>query len=197
MPDAMAAGALSDQALLQRVRDGNHDAFRLLVERYEDQVAATIIGMLGPGPEADDAGQETFVRLYERIDQFRGDSTLRTYLTRIAINQALQALRKRNRWTRRFLSRDRDGPAAPDPAADARDDVETAEEKQLVHRALQELPDHYRAVVVLRLLQGYSTRETAAILDVAEGTVMSRLYRATNKLQALLAPLLRPEHTST
>ncbi len=187
------ATGTSDEELLRRVRAGNRHAFRQLVERYEDRVAATIIGMLGPGADADDAGQETFVRLFERVDQFRGESTLGTYLTRIAINQALQVLRKRKRWTRRFFSREAHADELPHPTGDARDDLEREERKQLTYRALQALSEDHRSVVVLRLLQGYSTKETAEILDIPEGTVMSRLYRASNQLKEQLAPLLAPD----
>ena len=90
-----------DEELLARAGNGDHGAFRMLVERYEGRVAATVIGMLGPGQEADDVGQETFIRLYESLDTFRGDAKLSTYITRIAINQSLKALRRRKRWTRR------------------------------------------------------------------------------------------------
>ena len=186
-------GGPSDEELIRRARQGNRHAFSLLVERYEDRVAATIIGMLGPGADAEDAGQETFVRLYERLDQFRGESSLGTYLTRIAINQALQVLRKRKRWTRRFRSREAHADELPHPTGDARDDLEREERKQLTYCTLQELSEAHRSVVVLRLLQGYSTKETAEILNIPEGTVMSRLYRASNQLAERLAPLLAPD----
>jgi len=93
---------LSDDALIERARDGQAWAFRRLVERYEGRVAATVVGMLGPGGEADDVGQETFIRFYEALDQYRGEAQLGTYLTRIAINQSLKALQRRKRWTDRF-----------------------------------------------------------------------------------------------
>jgi RNA polymerase sigma-70 factor (ECF subfamily) len=178
--------------LLAKARDGNQWAFRRLVERYEDQVAATVVGMLGRGPEADDVGQETFIRFYERMDQFRGEASLGTYLTRIAINQSLKALRRRKRWYERFLSRDDQETFVDEPAADGGDAAEKSERTELVHAALQELAEHHRSVVVLRLLKGYSTKETAELLDVPEGTVMSRLHRATNRLEDLLGPLIEP-----
>jgi RNA polymerase sigma-70 factor (ECF subfamily) len=179
--------------LLDRARDGNQWAFRRLVERYENQVAATVVGMLGPGPEADDVGQETFIRFYEAMDQFRGEASLGTYLTRIAINQSLKALRKRKRWYNRFFSRDDEETFVDEPALDGEEAVAENERSELVHEALQELSEHHRSVVVLRLLQGYSTKETAELLDVPEGTVMSRLYRATDRLEDLLGPLIEPQ----
>lgn len=180
----------TDEALLAKARDGDSWAFKRLVDRYEDQVAATVVGMLGPGPEADDVGQETFIRFYEAMDQFRGEASLGTYLTRIAINQSLKAIRKRKRWYDRFFSRDDEESFIDEPAVEGEEAIDENEHSEWVHTALQHLSEHHRSVVVLRLLEGYSTKETAEILDIPEGTVMSRLYRATDRLEELLGPLI-------
>ncbi|RMH54101.1 MAG: sigma-70 family RNA polymerase sigma factor, partial [Bacteroidetes bacterium] len=87
----------SDETLVARARQGDEQAFRNLVERYESTVAATVIGMLGAGPEAEDVGQETFIRFYRALHQFRGEAAVGTYLTRIAINLSLNALKRRRR----------------------------------------------------------------------------------------------------
>lgn len=173
--------AESDQGLIERARSGDERAFRLLVERYEPRVAATVIGMLGPGDDAEDAGQETFIRLYRSLDRFRGEASLATYLTRIAINLSLTALRKRKRMRSRFVSRE-SAPGA-DRVADPRRDLEQAEARRRVRRAIDRLSADHRAVVVLRMIEGYSTHEAAEILDVPEGTVMSRLARAMKRLE--------------
>lgn len=192
----MAEHCPSDEELLARARSGDAQAFAALVERYEGPVAATVIGMLGPGPEADDVGQETFIRFYNHLDQFRGEARLGTYLTRIATNQSLKALRTRTRRASRLLSRDDEDAFIDEPATDGDDAVDAREEAALVHRALQHLSDQHRAVVVLRMLEGYSTKETAEILGIPDGTVMSRLYRAMDQLEALLAPLLPSDAAS-
>jgi RNA polymerase sigma-70 factor (ECF subfamily) len=197
-PLPVTASEPTDADLLARARDGASWAFRRLVERYQDQVAATVVGMLGPGAEADDVGQETFIRFYEAMDQFRGDAELGTYLTRIAINQSLKALNRRKRWYERFWSRDGapDDALPPEPSTEGDDAIDEDERSALVHRALAELSDAHRAVVVLRMLKGYSTRETAEILDIPEGTVMSRLYRATSNLETLLGPYISADDLS-
>lgn len=187
MPDAIRP---TDDELLSGARSGDERALRRIIERYEGKVAATVIGMLGPGPEADDVGQETFIRFYKAIDKFRGESALGTYLTRIAINQSLKALRRRRSWHERFLSRDDEAAEFDEPADDGESVVEAADRRELVHAALQKLNPDQRAVTVLRFMEGYSTKETAAILGVPEGTVMSRLSRATDKLGDLLRPIL-------
>ena len=175
----------TDRALIDQARAGDEAALRTLIERYEPQVAATVVGMLGPGDEADDVGQETFVRFYQSLDKFRGDAALSTYLTRIAINLSLNALerRKRQRW--RFWSRD-DEQAPPEPSVDGRDEQATSERAQAVQAALNQLKPAFRAVVLLRMIEGYSTKETAALLEIAEGTVLSRLSRGMKQLETIL-----------
>ena len=94
----------SDSALIVRARRGDARAFRTIVERYQEAVARTVIGMLGPGDEADDVGQETFIRLHGSLNRFRGDAGLKTYLTKIAMNLSLNALKRRKRQRGRLVS---------------------------------------------------------------------------------------------
>src|SRR5215207_4833149 len=109
---------LTDQELIGRARAGDERAFRLLVERFEPVVAATVTGMLGPGDDADDVGQETFIRFYRALGDFRGEASVKTYLRRIAVNLSLNALKRRRRFALRFLSRDRAREPLPEPAAE-------------------------------------------------------------------------------
>ncbi len=179
----------SDETLVEKARNGDDAAFRELVERYEGQVAATIVGILGPGPAADDAGQETFVKFYDALDQFRGEASVGTYLTRIATNTALDAQKKRKRQARRQVSRDDpDAHLSERAQNDTHRAVELSEKDELVHRAIQQLDDKFRSVVALRMLRGLSTKETAEVLDIPSGTVLSRLYRAKDKLKDALKP---------
>ena len=185
----MVEKSRSEEKLIEEARRGNEAAFRALVEKYESLVAATAIGMLGDGADAEDVGQETFVRFWGALERFRGDAAVGTYLTRIAINLSLNALERRKRARGRFRSLDAEGEAPP-PAADARDDQEKRERGEWVRAAVAELKPEHRAVVVLRMIDGYSTRETAALLNLPEGTVLSRLYRGMEKLKGLLGSAL-------
>jgi RNA polymerase sigma-70 factor (ECF subfamily) len=175
---------VSDQALIERAREGDDAAFRDLVERYESRVAATVIGMLGPGDEAEDVGQETFIRLYRSLDRFRGDSSLGTYLTRIAINLSLTALKKRKRRMSRFVRQDETERDRPEASWDPRDQIERSEDIRRVRAAVTRLAPNHRTVIVLRMIDGYSTKETAEILGIPAGTVMSRLARAMERLES-------------
>jgi len=185
-----SAASPSDDELLFQARAGDRRSFSKLIERYESVVAATVVGMLGPCPEADDVGQETFIRFYRSISRFRGESSLATYLTRIAINQSLKALKRRKRDNTRQLSRDEADRHELYARGDANCDTDRLEQIKLVQSAVGELNPAHRSVVVLRMFNGYSTKETATILGIAPGTVMSRLSRALSKLETKLSPLI-------
>jgi RNA polymerase sigma-70 factor (ECF subfamily) len=200
VPDAPVVFAdLPDAELLARARRGDQGAFRALVERFEPVVAGVVIGMLGGGDDADDVGQETFIRFHGAMAQFRGEASLATYLRRIAMNLSLNALKRRKRHGLRFVSRDgaaaprlssRPEPALMEPPVGAYD-AERAERIDMVRRAVAALGEKQRAVVVLRLFDGLSTNETAAVLELPPGTVMSRLSRGLAGLKRLLAPYAR------
>ena len=184
------AAGLTDGELVERARAGDALAFEQIVHRYEGQVAATVIGMMGRCLEADDVGQETFIRLHTYLHKYRGDAALGTYIVRIAINQTLKALQRRKQWRQRFMRYDQEAPESMEPVVKGGDAVDARERERLVHVALGQINPEQRAVVVLRMLEGYSTRETAVMLNVPEGTVMSRLSRALERLKGLLGPLL-------
>jgi RNA polymerase sigma-70 factor (ECF subfamily) len=172
-----------ENELIQRARRGDEEAFREIIKQHEHQVAATVIGILGNGPEVDDLGQETFVQFYRSMERFRGDSQLGTYLTRIAINLSLNELRRRKKLAR-FLE-----PGPPGNGNTVRSHKEqesSAAIRELIQRGLQRLPTEFRTVLVLRLMDGYSTRETADILRLPQGTVLSRLARGQAKLKEII-----------
>ncbi|MEP6492508.1 MAG: sigma-70 family RNA polymerase sigma factor [bacterium] len=181
----------SDAELIARARTGDDHAFGVLVQRYEGAVAATVIGMLGRGDDADDVGQETFIRFHRALDRFRGESSLKTYLTHIAMNLSLNTLKRRRRSLLRFVSRDEHDVDLPEPRVGPDGEVDANELQMLVRAAVARLGEKHRAVVVLRLFQDCSTRETAEILGVPEGTVLSRLSRAMKELEARLEPYVR------
>ncbi len=183
----MTEKTLTDDKLIMAAREGDQNAFQELVRRHESRVAATVIGMLGRCAEAEDVGQETFIRFYRGLRKFRVESIVGTYLTRIAINLSLNELKRRRRRSLLFFSRPiEEIYDIPDPKADS----ELNEDREMVQRAIQKLESKFRSVVVLRLIDGYSTRETADILNVPVGTVLSRLARAQTKLKEVLSPYI-------
>ena len=181
---------MTDRELIEQAKAGNSKAFEELVKRYEPHVAAVVVGMLGDRQEADDVGQEVFVRFYRSLDRFRGEAALGTYLTRIAINLSLNELKRRKR--RRLLFR-RSDEALQIASSDPEDAIASRETKALVQRAIQQLDPVFRSVLVLRLIEGYSTEETADLLGIPLGTVLSRLSRAQKRLKEILTPFVQEE----
>lgn len=181
-----------EQELLDAARRGDHEAFKEFIRMHEHRVARTVMSMLGHCPEAEDVGQETFIRFYKSLDRFRGDSSVATYLTRIAINLSLNELKRRGRKEKLFFS----GPGSRsegdllDRLPGKNPGTETQEAKEIVQYGIRQLKPEFRAVIVLRLIEGYSTGETAAILKLPKGTVLSRLSRAQIKLREILKPFL-------
>lgn len=149
-----------------------------------------MIGMLGHTTEAEDVGQETFVRFYQSLNQFRGESKIGTYLTRIAINLSLNEIRRRKRRRNLFFSKNESTIENVPDTHDLKDQKET---NKLVQWGLQKLPPNFQSVIVLRLIDGYSTEETAKILNLPLGTVLSRLARAQKKLKEILTPVFKGE----
>ena len=184
----MREDALNDVALVEAARDGSEEAFRELVARYENRVASVVIRMLGDTPEAEDVGQETFIRFYRGLRRFRGQASVGTYLTRIAINLSLTELKKRRRRSI-FVPFTPPGGEHDAPELDYADPAASAEYDDTADRiqaALHRLKPEFRSVIVLRLMDGYSTKETAGLLGLPIGTVLSRLRRSQEKLKRML-----------
>ncbi len=175
---------------LEQARGGDESAFERLVQRHEGRVAATVIGMLGSGMDAEDVGQEVFIRLHANLHRFRGEAQLGTWLTRVAINRCLDRLRSRQGVLGRWLGLEPSELGSLEPRLSGEEVLDARERSRLVQDAVRRLKPAWRAVVVLRLLQGYSTLETAELLGLPKGTVLSRLARGSQKLREELGPLL-------
>lgn len=179
--------------LIKQVQEGDLSSFEMIMSRHKPKVAAVIMGMLGDGELTEDVGQEVFIRFYKTIDKFKGDSELSTYLIRIAINLSINEINKRKK--RHFVSFDDVYSSESSDPHDRENSPENRDLKEILDRAIQTLDSKYRKVIVLRLVNGYSTKETAKILDLPLGTVLSRLARGQKKLQEVLKPFYNKETT--
>lgn len=175
----------SETDLVQLAQKGNNKAFQLLVEQYALSVRKTVIGMLGEGAAAEDVAQEVFIRLHKALPKFRGDAQLSTYIHRIAVNLSLTELKKQQRRRKWQLPFNRE-TTVQSHQIKGEDQQARKDLKDLIDLALQQIDADFRAVVVLRLVQGYSLKETADILNIPAGTVASRLARGQKKLQQIL-----------
>jgi RNA polymerase sigma-70 factor (ECF subfamily) len=178
----------SNVDLIEQSKKGDHFAFRQLVERNQQRVRTTVIGMLGEGGETEDVAQEVFIRLYKSLNDFRGEAKLETYLTRIAINLSLNELKSRQKRKARFFLFQKDESAIQ--IEDLSVNPSQFETKELIQKALQLLEPDFRSVVILRMIEGYSVKETADILELPQGTIASRLARAQKKLYDILSKIM-------
>ncbi len=179
--------------LIEAARNGDQNAFRVIVETYERKVAATVFGMLGNRSETEDIGQETFVRFYKSLKHFKCESTAGTYIIRIAINLSLNELKRRKRRSFFFHYSEKNAfelENVPDNTITPDCIPEKDELNNVVQQAIGQLNPKFRSVIVLRLIDGYSTQETAEILNLPIGTILSRLARAQLKLKKILEPYI-------
>jgi RNA polymerase sigma-70 factor (ECF subfamily) len=158
---------LTDEQLIEQIRNGDDSQFRELVERYKSRVAATVIGILGKCTEAEDIGQETFIRFYRNVKNFRMESTVGTYLTRIAINLSLNELKRRKRRIILYQTSENQLESIA-----AQTDETQNTDPEIIRKAILKLSPKFRSVLVLRLINEYSTNETAVILQIPQGTVL-------------------------
>lgn len=169
-----------------RAEAGDDNSFRQLVEAHQNKVAHIVIGMLGNSDEAKDVAQEVFIQFYKNLSKFKGESTLRTYLTRIAINLSLNELKKIKTNRLRIVS----DTSKIHHVQDSNQTSESQELNEIVQNAILKLEPEFRIVVILRLMDGYSTKEVAEMLEIPLGTVLSRLARGQQKLRTLLSPTI-------
>jgi len=180
----------SDEAIVERVKSGETDAFGLLVQKYQDRVYSTILNYVNSVEEATDLAQEAFVKAFFALKRFQGSSAFYTWLYRIAVNTAIDYLRKRPAVRIDSLEDDRLREAGFEPAAGRSADPEHAlalkEQKQLVRDAIAALSEKLRTALILHDVEGLSQEEVADILNCPVGTVKSRVSRARSELRVAL-----------
>ena len=166
---------------------GDKQAFGVIVARYRKMVARTVKGMLGDSIFAEDVGQEVFIKLFYSLADFRGEAKLSTYIQRIAVNLTLNEIKRRKRFFSMFSQKGNNEMHEIEVAD--HDTEEKREASEIVHKALQKMDPKFRIIITMRMLQGYSTKETAEMLDLPLGTVLSRLSRAQEQLKGILEKL--------
>jgi RNA polymerase sigma-70 factor, ECF subfamily len=179
-----------DRSLVEAAAGGSREAFDELVRRHQSAVVTLARVLTSGRGDAEDLAQDVFVRAWRSIGTFRGDSTFRTWLHRVAINVIRTSQSQQGRLLRIFTARGRDEGPSPDPASGEEPVDAILARRQAIDRALATLPDELRVAVTLRDLQGLEYQEIAEALDVPIGTVESRIFRARQKLKPLLAALL-------
>jgi RNA polymerase sigma-70 factor, ECF subfamily len=194
MAQAFADGN-DDAEMIKEILDGNPAAYQGLVERYQGRIYNVIYGMVRNRQDAQELAQDAFIKAYKNLPTFRLESKFYTWLCRIAMNQAIDFLRKQKH--RKTLSLDeniatRDGSGDVSASHMKDDPHRNLESKQTFGRIIEEvekLPPEQKQAIVLREIDGLSYREISDVMGIPEGTVMSRLYYARKKLQESLKDL--------
>jgi RNA polymerase sigma-70 factor (ECF subfamily) len=180
MKTTMSSGDNHD--LVRRFKEGDFSAFEEIMRAYQDRIFNLCVYMLRHREDAQDAAQETFVKVYRNLKGFEPKSSLYTWIYRIAVNTCLDQRRKRR-------------PELPEsdiPFEDicsrvrAEDPYESMETTELLRWALQKIPEKLRTAIVLKEMEGLSYDEVAGVLDISLGTVKSRISRARDELRRLL-----------
>ena len=184
---------ISETDLVSEAQNGDRNAFSELVRIHAQGVFNVVYRMCGDALIAEDAAQETFIRAWQNLSSYRPQTSLRNWLYRIAVNAAMDMIRKE----KRILPNNIEDLHLNDGQPGLESLVSQQERTQLVQKAILSLPDTSRAVLVLREYEGMSYQEISVTLDIPVGTVMSRLSYARNLLKAKLEPqlsLLEVEH---
>lgn len=185
---------LDDLALITRARAGDAGAFRALVIRHQRKVYAVALGIVRDPDAAWDVAQEAFVRVHRHLGEFKGESAFSTWVFRIATHLAIDSVRKERPGSRDDLEEADEALLAEGgegilSTALGTNPQETALRRELaakIGEALEQLPEKHRTILTLREVEGLSYEELALRLGIHKGTVMSRLFHARRKMQALL-----------
>jgi RNA polymerase sigma-70 factor (ECF subfamily) len=173
--------ASSDEEIVERVKSGDTALYEIIMRRYNQRLYRVARAILHDDAEAEDVMQDAYVRAYQHLDQFAGRAAFSTWFTRIAVHESLSRLRSRQR-NQQLQTEDsgQDGEpymnvveTSPDPEQSA----SRAELGQLLEETVLGLPEQYRTVIILRDIEGLSTAETAAALELTEDNVKVRLHR--------------------
>lgn len=190
-------GFPDDLELVRRASRGDEEAFEVIVSRYERQVYNLALRILLDPEDARDVVQDAFLRVYEKMSEFRGDSSFSTWLYRVAVNLCVDAIRERQKTTAYSLDApyfDREQPLqVPDTRTSVEDEVESRVLMKRIAAVLGDLSPEHRTILVLAHMKGLSYEEISRVTGVAMGTVKSRLARARWALRKLLSEPAGPD----
>lgn len=192
IPLARSAGILSDEEIVHRVLAGETALFEVIMRRYNQRLYRAARAITRNDSQAEEIMQSAYVRAYEHLDQFAGRASFGAWLTRITVNEALARVRDAHR----FSETEGEGDPMDRFASPSRDPEQTAannELSRLLESLIEALPDGNRSVFVLREVEGMSTSEAAAALDISEESVRVRLFRARATLRDALASIATRE----
>jgi RNA polymerase sigma-70 factor (ECF subfamily) len=182
-----AATDLTDEEVVERVKDGHRDLFEILMRRHNQRLYRAVRSILRDEAETEDVLQDAYVRAFTHLDQFLGRARFATWLTRIAVNEALY----RQKRGRRLVAIDALAHRLESPAPGPENRASNGELREALGVSIDRLSEDFRTVFVLRDVEGLSTAETAESLAIPEETVKTRLHRARRQLRGHVEEQLR------
>ncbi|MBN1295890.1 sigma-70 family RNA polymerase sigma factor [bacterium] len=185
MKDLPTHSGLSDEALMLRVKDGDHDAFSVLLDRYERQLFVFFLRQFGDEESARDYVMDTFLRVYRAASRYEPKAKFSTYIYQIARNLAINESRKRDFRRTESLDEmsDESGMQFAGNQLNPAEEMEMRERVTLVQEALRELPEDQRTIIILVEYQELPYEKVAQIMGCSMGTVKSRMHRARQKIR--------------
>lgn len=197
--DNVASAATLDTLLVERLKSGDEEAYETLIARFQQPIYNLCYRLINDPADAADVVQEVFLKVFRSIDHFRGQSTLKTWIYRIAVNEAYNQRRWFSRHRRQEVGLDDEDQASrpwldsiSDPARDPYELALNEERHQLIESSLREINADFRTAVVLRDLEDLSYEEIADVLQISLGTVKSRILRGRESLRRVLAMQMDP-----
>ena len=189
------ADELADEAIVERVRAGDTGLYEILIRRHNQRLYRAVRAILRHDEHVEDVMQQAYVDAFRHLDQFRGAAKFSTWLTRIAVNRAIRSGRGARRGLALVTPASGHPDAieqAPDPGLDPEHAMYGHELQVILESLIDQLPEPFRVVFVLRDVEGLSTADTAACLSINEDTVKTRLHRAKRLLREQLDRRLGP-----
>ena len=195
-PSCISPGVMADDTeLLRRFSEGDESAFDSIVKLYHERVFQFVYRVLSDFDDAADIAQETFIRAYDKLGQFKGRAGIYTWLYRIALNLSINCLRKRK--LRTMVGLDEAPPAAlKSSLGGPESDLDDSTTRGRIERAVAELPTRQRSIFILRQYDGLSHGEIASVVGTSEGAVRAGYFHAIRKLRNSLADLVEMDNST-
>jgi len=185
LANQLASEELTDEDLISQIIRGDKNQFRVLISRHKEKVRNLVYLTIGNADNVDDLAQEVFIKVYRKLDRFRGQSKFTTWLYRITVNHCKDELRKLK--VRRIFDVFDRKQHEDIHAIDGQDNFDTRERVRL---ALSKLPEKLRLPIVLKDIEGFGYQEIAGMLGCELGTVKSRIFRGRESLRQMLKPIV-------
>ena len=181
---------IPDERVVQRILAGEQELFEILMRRYNQTLYRAVRSYIKTESDAEDTMQESYLKAYQKLHQFKGDASFSTWLVRIGINEALQRIRKQKRRKRIIIDENENILRVADgKEMNPEKKIINDERRQLIERAIDQLPEKYRVIYVLREVEGMKNGVVSKCLGLTESNVKVRFHRAKNLLKSSLLQL--------